>query len=213
MIRVDLGKEELKASKQRPITGGKISLPKNLTGGKNIAVDIISAVLIVVSGVVALLPQPFVTQYIENEEQKHEARVAELKTQISSMDREIASLKPYQSELDSYTAQKKVVNDRLNTVQRLLNSRGTPVTVLDTLGQNLPSRAWIRKLDFSLTGEKKGLVLSGLAYSNEEISDFMDALNESIYFSTVTLQDVTTVSVGASNIAVKKFDILAEPKI
>ena len=83
--------------------------------------------------------------------------------------------------------------------------------MLDALSQDLPSRTWMTNIDFSLAAAPATIKVAGQSYNNEDISDYVDKLTESIYFSEVKLEDVTAMKLE-SKIDVKGFHIVALPK-
>ena len=159
----------------------------------------------------AFLPHLFFSQYKAFIISQNQQRIKALQEQTDVVNQEIAKLQPFQKELESYEQQKKLVKERLGIVRELLTSRGTPVNVLDALGQSLPERTWISKLELELDPTKPKLKVNGVSYSNEEISDFVDKLSESVYFNEVVLDEVNPKQDG--KIDVRAFSLHAKPKV
>lgn len=210
MIRINLGRDIGEAAQGKGKGLGGLNIPPELKAKIDvITADVRGLIIIGVSAALALLFPLFSSQYRSIVKANHDEAVAHMKAQISQLDQEIARFKPFQREMESYEEQKKVVGTRLGIVKKLLDERGAPVTILDAVGQSLPSRTWLLSMDLILSGEPS-FSLAGASYSNEEISDLVEKLSESIYFNDVVLNDV--VSRMENKIEVKSFSINAKPK-
>lgn len=217
MIRIDLGRGD---GARKGGGGGlkniKIDLGRfgKLGGGKvgKVLGDIRGLIVIFIALAIAWLPHLFFEQFRTYVIEQHEASKKKLEESVAVLNAEIAKLTPFQRELESYEQQKKLVRDRLDVVRTLLANRGTPVNVLDAVGQSLPRRTWLTELEFKVGAAIQSIRLNGQSYSNEDISDFMDKLSESVYFAEVKLEDVGTSRLG-NNIDVRQFKITARPKV
>jgi Tfp pilus assembly protein PilN len=211
MIRIDLGKGDGERKERR----FKLDLGRfgKLGGGRvgKVLGDLKSLVLIVVALAIAWLPHLFFEQFKAFVIEQHEASKRKLEESISVLNAEIAKLQPFQRELESYEQQKKLVRDRLEVVRALLANRGTPVNVLDAVGQSLPRRTWLTEMEFKGGMAQPSIKLTGQSYSNEDISDFLDKLSESVYFTDVKLEDMQPGR--STNTEVRQFRIAARPKM
>jgi Tfp pilus assembly protein PilN len=149
----------------------------------------------------------FFLEYSRIVKNQHGQKKKELQDRIQVADAEIARLTPFKRELESYEGQKKMVEARLGAVRQLLAQRATPVFVLDSIAQSLPNRVWLTGIEFSLEGT---IQLAGAALSNDDISDYMDRLSESVHLSDVTLIDVAATRDNRTDL--KTFSISARPK-
>lgn len=223
MIRIDLSRDELGrgSSGNTAITQmmGKLKLPKQLQdmlpkggGGGGRGGDQ-SAMLIAlgISGAAALLPSLFLSQYKQYVINENQTQIKAIQDSVVQVNADIAKLTPYQKELDTFEGQKALVRQRLDVIRQLLDQRGTPVNILDAVGQNLPPRTWVQNMEMVLKGPAPQLNIAASSMSNEEISDFVDKLSESVYFNDVTLQEVTNAK--EATIDVKKFTLVAHPKL
>lgn len=216
MIRVDLGRPE--GAKKPP---GLEKIVKDflakLNGGKPPKIntkflgDVKGLMIIGVAGAIACLPHLFFTQFRSYVIDQHAERVAQLEEKLGQLNREIEKLTPFQRELESYNQQKKLVRERLDIVRDLLQNRGTPVNVLDAIGQSLPQRAWLNTLDFSIADTGASIKMTGQSYTNEDISDFLDKLSESVHLTDVKLEEVVTNA--AREVEVRAFKLTALPKV
>jgi len=214
MIRIDLGQgAEQKSTSTNSVSkelqgiATKVRLPPAvldyLSDARQIA-------MIGVGAALAMLPHLFFSQYRGYVATQHAKQIQKLKENMDAVSAEIVKYSPFEKELESYEQQKKLVNERLNGVRELLNTRNTPVSVLDAVGQSIPQKAWLTGLSFDFKPDQTQVVFQGTAYSNEDISDFVDKLSESIYLQEVRLNEVTPARNGQLNL--KHFSMLAIPK-
>lgn len=216
MIRIDLGKDEsARAGGKAAKVIAQVRSKLGLGGGKRTVSaaatmaesrwDLRGLIVLGIGGFLGVLPHLLYVQYASFVEKQAKEAIAKMDAEIATYSTEISKLGDYQKELESYEQQKTIVRNRLTAVQGLLSVRNTPVNVLDTLGQSLPLRSWVQSIEYSLKERPSSITLVGSAYSNEDISDFIDKLAESIYFSTVELETVTTGD--EKGISVKNFTV------
>lgn len=212
MIRIDLGKDDIQggSSRKKKSALDGIKLPPQLQAflkktGTNLGTLICVGTALAISYIGTL----FGEQYKSLELANHAQAMKKLQDRLAVLAQEVEKFTPYKRELASYEEQKKLVSDRLTAVRQLLDSRSGPVNVLDTLGQSLPARTWLQTVDLSLA-EAGALNIAGNSFSNEEISDFLDKLNASVYLGDVVLEDVG--SRVENNVELRGFTISAKPK-
>ena len=206
MIRIDLGRDELsKGSSKKSLPKiGKLDLSSVQLEPTLILVTVIGLAL-------ACLPHVFVSQYSSYIRQEHAQKMKALSDETEALKSEITKYNSFQREMQSYEEQKRLISERLNIVQQLLSSRSAPVSVLDAVGQSLPQRSWLNSIEFTLSPNPK-VSVTGRSYSNEEISDFVDKVAESIHLSEVSLDSVASGK-SEDGIDVKLFDLHATPKV
>lgn len=213
MIRIDLGKEEVqKKSSTNPLVQllEKVGLTngKPQSGAKSIDIKLVLILGIVAA--VAYLPHLFVAQYRLYIETQHETQMRAYRERQEKLKQEVVKFQSYQRELESYEKQKRLIQERLTIVRKLLDARGAPTNVLDSIGQSLPARSWLHTVDFK-TYPKPEVSLAGNAYANEDISDYVDRLSESIHLSDVSLENVTVTKLE-KDVEVKTFEVKAVPR-
>lgn len=232
MIRIDLGTEDLgggkgsknpfkklfdrlrmrKAAPRASTTADPFASSSSGLLSKLSGVGTLLLVIIALAG--AVIPHMAYNQYRDFVIKKNEEQKKEYETQLAGLTREIARLVPFQKELDSYEAQKKLLRERLDLIQSLLSSRGTPVNVLDAVGQSLPTKAWLTSVDFDAKPARPVITLLGQSITNEEVADYLDKLSESVYLNEAVLDSVsfTKGSGTLANSDIKTFQISLFPK-
>ncbi|GEM_PF-1447583 len=178
--------------------------PKNLNGG--------SLILVALALALAALPHFFFQKYQTVLARDHQSHLSNLNSEIDSVKSEISKYETYKSEMKSFEEQESKINQRLSVVKQLQTSRMGPVNVLDAVGQALPQRVWLTAIEMTL-GSSGQIQLTGRGYSSEDVAEFVDKLNNSIYFEKVVLDGVSTEKDGDQSGTVKSFLIFATPKL
>ena len=119
---------------------------------------------------------------------------AEVEKKLRSFD---ASLK----DIEKFEEEKRKLNAQLDVIKSLSKERLKNVKSLDALQGLIPSSAWLNSL--KIIGDK--VDLEGFAVNDIVVSDFMQQLSSSIYFSHVVLADSTEAATVEGS--VKKFHI------
>ncbi len=112
-------------------------------------------------------------------------RVADARSRVAAMDKQIEQFKPQLAQVDEFRKQKAEVEKKLEVIRRLDKSRSGPVHVLDELAAHSPQRLWITEL----AAAKGSVTLEGMSLDNEGIAQFLTALNDSDYFDRVELEE------------------------
>ena len=221
MIRINLGRESGEKGGREPSGSQGFSLGRLFGGGRKgggrsgrgsaLAQNFTTLLSLGVALALAFLPHIFFMQFRTLVNEQHVATKRKLQEDIQVSQAEVAKFGQYRRELESYEQQRKIVKERLQTVKSLIANRGTPVSVLDAIGQSLPQRAWLSEVDFNAKESK--VVLVGNALSNDEVSDFMDKLSDSVFLSDIRLEDMATSTSSSLNGAeLRTFRITAKPK-
>lgn len=170
-----------------------------------------SLILSVAFFAVAALPHLFFLKYRDHVEALHKANITAISSEVNVVKSETSKYETYQAEMKSIEEQENRVSQRLNVVKQLQSSRTGPVNILDAIGQLLPQRVWLTNIDMTLSPTNQ-LQLTGLGYSSEDVAEFVDKLNSSIYLEKVMLDGVSTQKNGEQSGTVKSFLIYATPK-
>jgi len=76
-------------------------------------------------------------------------------------------------QVDKFQADKKRVQEKIKIIETLVAAQGGPVRLLDEISKALPNEIWLTGL--SRTGKK--MDVSGIAFSNFSLANFMTALS------------------------------------
>jgi type IV pilus assembly protein PilN len=126
---------------------------------------------------------------------------AKLEADKASWQAELERLKPIVDEVTALERREKLLNTRIDAIQRLRTNQRGPVRVLDELSRNLPEQAWMELIDESAGVYK----VAGYALTNFAVADLLRNLQRSREFSGVDL--VSSEQAVIASRQVKKFII------
>ncbi len=127
--------------------------------------------------------------------------IGHLEAEKSKVAAELERLKPIVDEVNALEKREKLLNARLETIQRLRRNQRGPVRVLDELSRNLPAEVWLQAID-----EKDGVYhVTGYALTNFAVADLLRNLQRSQELAAVDLVSSEQSVIAAQEI--KKFVI------
>jgi type IV pilus assembly protein PilN len=127
--------------------------------------------------------------------------IAQLEAEQAMLRADLERLKPIVDEVNTLERREKLLNTRIETIQRLRSNQRGPVRVLDELSRNLPEQAWLETIDESAGMYK----VAGYALTNFAVADLLRNLQQSKEFRGVDL--VSSEQVVIAKRDVKKFII------
>ena len=108
------------------------------------------------------------------------------------------------AEVDEQERMREDVQTKLRVIKRLKANRVGPVHMLDELSQATPEKLQLT----SVEEDRKKVSITGVAVTNEVISDFLSSLESSDYFSEVYLNAIDQTETGG--VKLKEFSISAK---
>jgi type IV pilus assembly protein PilN len=131
------------------------------------------------------------------------ARANSVEAQNEALRREITEKQAILDEVEAMEKLRAELEKKLAVIAVLESSKSGPVMMLDQLSQATPEKLQILTLD-----EKAGVVsLTGIAVSNEVISQFLSNLEKSPRFTDIYLNAIDQVE--ESGVKLKNFSITA----
>jgi type IV pilus assembly protein PilN len=127
--------------------------------------------------------------------------IAQLEVEQAALRVDLERLKPIVDEVNTLERREKLLNARIETIQRLRSNQRGPVQVLDALSRNLPEQAWLETIDESAGVYK----VAGYALTNFAVADLLRNLQRSREFTGVDL--ISSEQVVLANREIKKFII------
>lgn len=114
------------------------------------------------------------------------ARVNAAEEENRSLTREIERKKEILAEVEQAEQFKADLETKLNVIARLKANKAGPVHLLDQLALATPEKLQL----LSMIEEDKKIELTGVAVSNEVISQFLSNLEQSVWFTDVFLNAI-----------------------
>jgi type IV pilus assembly protein PilN len=111
--------------------------------------------------------------------------IGKLTLQKNQHQQQLDKLKKIVAEVEQFKKDKQIYEQKIKIIKDLEALQSGPVHVLDELSLNVPDKLWFRTL--SMKGDV--LTLSGLAFANISIVDFVNNLKGSPYFQDVKLRE------------------------
>jgi type IV pilus assembly protein PilN len=136
----------------------------------------------------------------------HTREIKRITTEKMNLEKDIRRYQQRQKQLDNLKKQEKMIKQKLEVIDRLMENRDLPVRILDQLAVRIPSdKMWIK----NLTQKGNILTLTGVARGNETIAQFMEALAKSPYIDPngVDLNQSRQVSIRGYKL--KNFNLTA----
>lgn len=127
--------------------------------------------------------------------------IEEVRRKIKVTDRKIEDLKDVEKKVEEFKEKNKELERRIKVIADLEKKRSGPLYVMDSLSGSVPEKAWIDELKSKGTSA----TISGVAWNEFTVADFMESLQESAYFKNVNLKVIKKTRVN--NLALRSFEI------
>lgn len=134
-------------------------------------------------------------------------KIKTTKTEISKSESELADLKKKVGEIDTLKKLQAEVQKKLDILNQLRKEKSGPAIRLAKLSDIVPEKMWLTKYQESGTN----VSISGLAYSEELIADFMRSIQASEEFGNVDLQ--VSEQQELNGVKLKRFDVTCVIKV
>lgn len=122
------------------------------------------------------------------------SQVKELETAKVAAQRDLDNLKNEIKAMDTFTARKKALEQRVQLITDLKRRQNVPVQLLDMVSKQVPDFLWLEGME-----ERAGAIsLRGKATTYNAVSSFYNNLRDSPFFADVTLGTTRKVPEGVS---------------
>jgi type IV pilus assembly protein PilN len=136
----------------------------------------------------------------------HTREIKRITTEKMNLEKDIRRYQDRQKQLDNLKKQEKMIKQKLDVIDRLMQNRDLPVRILDQLAVRIPSdKMWIK----NLTQQGNILTLTGVARGNETIAQFMEALAKSPYIDPNGVDLNQSRQVSIQGYKLKNFNLTA----
>ena len=208
MIRINLAKAgQASYVTAKPDASGKtkgtgVKLKRG--GGKFDIADLKPFRKLIMGGVIIYLAMTSVEGWQEEELAAVRKQVEAVQEQGKKIQTELAKLKKYELVKKQMDADFAVITAKINLITKLVEDRHTPPRMMYSLTTAIPANAWIK--EFKMT--PKEVMLNGTALEYGQISDFMRALGEVVYFNGVQLKNTQQLPEKDNDPALTSFEIV-----
>jgi type IV pilus assembly protein PilN len=118
---------------------------------------------------------------------KLSGRLADIKTEIATNQREFERLKPIITEVEAFKKKNLELKHRIEVIEQLKQNQYGPVRVMDEVSKALPDLLWLTSM--SLRGNV--IEVSGQALNENAIANFISNLSASPFFAEPSLSNMT----------------------
>jgi len=137
-------------------------------------------------------------------------KITDLETIIAEEELESRRLAPEIAKIKRLNQQREDLNSRLDVITRLDRDRYFRVHLMDELNRSLPEHMWLTRVE-DIGGDR--YAVEGVTFSNFQVSDFLQNLDRSPYFTGINLlvaergdiNEVKVVKFKAQTTAVRQF--------
>jgi type IV pilus assembly protein PilN len=137
-----------------------------------------------------------------------EQNVPGKQSQLATMQRNLQELTEYNAkqaasvaEIKKFKEDEAIIEARIAALDKISKDRSREIRVLDLMQQVIPEKAWLTRVQ--LNPDK--VIVQGMAISDFEVSQFLEALTKSVFLMDVNLVNSTEVIVDGNSL--KKFEI------
>lgn len=135
------------------------------------------------------------------------AKISTTKKEITRSEDELANLKKKIGEIDNLKKLQAEVQKKLDILTQLRKEKTGPAIRLARISDIVPEKMWLTRYQENGTN----VSISGLAYNEELIADFMRSIQASQEFGNVDLQ--VSEQQELNGVKIKKFDLTCVIKI
>lgn len=133
--------------------------------------------------------------------QSQKNSIDEVRRKISVTDKRINDLKDVEQKVEEFKEKNKELERRIQVIAELEKKRTGPLYVMEALSDSIPEKAWISDLQ----SKGNNASISGVAWNEFTVSDFMKSLQKSSYFGNVNLKVIKKTNVN--NLPLRSFEI------
>lgn len=105
------------------------------------------------------------------------------------------------AEIKKFKEDEAIIEARISALDKISKDRDREIRVMDLLQGVIPEKAWLTRIQ--LNPEK--VVIQGMAVSDYEVSQFLEALTKSVFLMDVNL--VSSAEAVIDGVNLKKFEI------
>lgn len=128
-------------------------------------------------------------------------KIEDVRNEIRVTENKISELKDVEKKVEEFKAKNKELERRIKVIADLEKKRSGPLFVMEALSGSIPEKAWLDEI----SSKGNSATLSGVAWNEFTVADFMESLQNSDYFRRVNLKVIKKTSMN--NLALRSFEI------
>lgn len=128
-------------------------------------------------------------------------KIDDIRNEIRVTENKISELKDVEKKVEEFKAKNKELERRIKVIADLEKKRSGPLYVMEALSASIPEKAWLDEI----SSKGNNATLSGVAWNEFTVADFMESLQNSDYFRSVNLKVIKKTSMN--NLALRSFEI------
>lgn len=134
-------------------------------------------------------------------------KIDTMESRVASIKQEIKQYKKKAERVNHIKEQLETVEKKYEIILSLKDRRRKPLMLLDSMtGLVVPERMWLKKM----SADNRNVTLSGTAFDNKTVADFMTNLENSKLFGEVDLESLKLETLN--DIKVKSFNLTCSKK-
>ncbi|MDT8394968.1 MAG: PilN domain-containing protein [bacterium] len=132
-------------------------------------------------------------------------KIKNLRGQITQAEDDIRRLDKIVKEVEQFKKDKKILEGKIEVIDKLKKGRQVQVHYMDELNKALPSQVWVEFYQ----QRADTLILRGKSLSTDDIASFMRNLEASVYFDDIRLDQTSQkeMQLGGRSVRVNDFSI------
>ena len=128
-------------------------------------------------------------------------KIEKTRNEIRTTENKIKALKDVEDQVNEFKEKNKELERRIQIIADLEKKRSGPLYVMDSLSSAIPARSWVD----NIKSKGNSTVLTGIAWNEFTVAEFMKNLQNSNYFKNVKLKVIKQEDV--SSLQLRKFEI------
>ena len=128
-------------------------------------------------------------------------KIEKTRNEIRTTEKKIKALKDVEEQVNEFKEKNKELERRIQIIADLEKKRSGPLYVMDSLSTSIPARSWVD----NIKSKGSSTTITGIAWNEFTVAEFMKNLQNSNYFKNVKLKVIKQEDV--SSLQLRKFEI------
>lgn len=130
-----------------------------------------------------------------------------MKKEFNQVNAKLETMNSIVARVEQLQSQKAVLDRKWGIIEQLMKNQFTWARILDEFTGCIPKNIWLTSLGSSGGDGGKVLSLTGEAFTNFDIADFINSLEDSDFFSNVELISIQESAAGGKEVSTLHFNL------